>query len=225
MSTNIFVIGVQNLERSSMYREYLINLPEGLNNPYLLQLIFIGLGIYLVLSLFKKAARMARIRRRRKRLEAFRKMHSQKEKSVTAQKKDPTDTPKPFSEKPGKKAIEKKPQPREIKPVSNAELLEREEKELKLSRVKRLTAESKAPEAEKMQEPLDYSPILEEKRKDSRPKERADGLEDIMANIENKRKNELALKSFEERNNATKQHNIEILDRTVKESLRVEKKE
>ena len=225
MSTNIFVIGVQYLERSSMYREYLINLPEGLNNPYLLLLIIIGLGIYFVLSVNKKAARMVRIRRRRKRLEAFRKMHSQKEKPVPDQKKDSKDVPKQVFEKPVKKAIEKKPQPREIKPVSNAELLEREEKELKLSRVKRLTPESKAPEAEKTQEPLDYSPILEEKRKDPRPKERADGLDDIMANIENKRKNELALRSFEERNNATKQHNIEILDRTVKESLRVEKKE
>ena len=46
-----------------------------------------------------------------------------------------------------------------------------------------------------------------------------------MANIENKRKNEQQLRSYEERNNATKQRNIEILDRSVKKNLRVEKKE
>ena len=213
MSTNIFVIWVHQLETTSMYRDYLVNLPEGLNNPYLLLLIFLGFGIYLsfriadcIATLLLKYIKRRRLKNREQKQEIH------KEEKVTA------------PEIPKKKRIEplqtRQPE-RAYKPVSNAELFKSERHEIR--EIPR--EEEPVIEEDPSTEGIDYEPILENKRRDAKPQDEANGLDDIMANIENKRKNEQQLRSYEERNNATKQRNIEILDRSVKKNLRVEKKE
>ena len=213
MSTNIFVIWVHQLETTSMYRDYLVYLPEGLNNPYLLLLIFLGFGVYLSFRIADCIATLLLKYIKRRRLkDREQKQEIHKEEKTTA------------LEIPKKKRIEplqtRQPE-RAYKPVSNAELFKSERHEIREIPKEEETVIEEDPSTEG----IDYEPILEKKRRDAKPQDEANGLDDIMANIENKRKNEQQLRSYEERNNATKQRNIEILDRSVKKNLRVEKKE
>ncbi len=213
MSTNIFVIWVHQLETTSMYRDYLVNLPEGLNNPYLLLLIFLGFGVYLSFRIADCIATLLLKYIKRRRLK-------DREQKQEIHKEEKTTAP----EIPKKKRIEplqtRQPE-RAYKPVSNAELFKSERHDIREIQAETETVIEEDPSTEG----IDYEPILEKKRRDAKPQDEANGLDDIMANIENKRKNEQQLRSYEERNNATKQRNIEILDRSVKKNLRVEKKE
>ncbi len=225
MGTDILVNWVNHFQKSSIYREYLVNLPEGLNNPYFLLLIVMGIIIFLLISVKNWIMTIILNSRNRKRQEALRKRQYEMNRVQFTEQEMESKHEKTNDEK------------REIKPsdapipskapsrtISNAQLLSSEEG-LYIKEAERLEKPQMMQEVEQYRARIDCLPIVEELRKEEKKEDQFSDLTEILTGIENKRENERVLRSFEERNNATKKHNIEVLDQTLKKNLRVEKKE
>ncbi len=273
---NIFVSWVERFQQSGMYQDYLAYLPEGLNNPYFLLLIIIGILIFLVITVknsimaivlnSRNKQRIAELREQQEERETERQReketlslvlasiqqgngniiagskseasslatvdvnssgHSVRKKVVETGEKLEAVPTIPDTAQP-----EKKPVDQSITRKKNMSLLgldeqsEYTEKELyKLSEAKQLKGDVSDADEELVREKIDYEPILNEKKNEDRPPEKADGLVDILTEIQHKKQNEQSMKEFEEKNAATKQRNMAILDKQVKSNFRVEKKD
>lgn len=225
MGTDILVNWVNHFQQSSIYREYLVNLPEGLNNPYFLLLIIMGIIIFLLISVKNWIMTIILNSRNRKRQEAFRKRQDEMNRVQFAEQKMESKHEKTNGEmREIKPSDTSKPSKAPSRTISNAQLLSREEG-LYIKEAERLEKPQMMQEVEQYRARIDCLPIVEELRKEEKEEDQSSDLTEILTGIENKRENERVLRSFDERNNATKKHNIEVLDQTLKKNLRVEKKE
>lgn len=244
MSTNFLVAWVNAFQQSALYKNYLSHLPEGLNNAYFLLLVIIGVIIWLVIT--AKNLIMAAIynSRNKERIKQLRMQQEANDRERELRRVEEQNVKKTVPENGLEKVpeLEEAPKITDVpiveenklahNPRSNMSLLgldetgEYSDRELyDLKKAKEIHSDAPVEEKEQVRERIDYAPILDEKKAEDRPNEESDGLDDILSNLESKRANDRALKDFEEKNRETQMKNRAILERNIKNGLRVENKD
>lgn len=260
---NFFIGLVEQFQKSEMYQGYLINLPEGLNNPYFLLLIILGIIIFLIITVKNSIMAILLNSKNKKRIAELREQQlmreeerQRKEEAINLVLQKMANDNSSVSDDTAEKTVRPAANRKKVVGISPAQQLEEmpnimdvEQAEIKsgsnkdknlsllgieetheyserelynLKNAKEIKSNQPVKDDEVTREKIDYNPILNEKMSEDRPQEEADGLDDILSNLKNRKANDEALRSFEEKNAETRRKNLELLDRQVKNSLRVE---